>query len=405
MSDGDEESADSENETIDEETLGERLDGVEERLTAAETESDLDKIEADLDDAESDLEASDIPEGDEDEEGPREELQSRIDDLRVELDEERGPYAEDVIAEVESVQETIDETRWTEKGEQEVADAVDAFVDDVEEILSVDIGGDSIEESLVATLESIDSADLDPDRDGETIDALVDAAEDLSAAVDDAQEWDDLITREKLDALGFYDVLDHRKDYPPEWHALKVYEKRAEVEPILLALDMLDSNFMEDHCLDALKKLGDEAAIEPMLERAQKRDKPAIEILGKIGSDEALDTILDYVDTPSDPQLQKAVLKALGEIGSEEATQTVANQLVAENENVRSHAARALGLIGDTRTIEPLADVLANDDSDTVRASAAWALVQIGTESALSELEAYQNDRAYLVQTEAQKAL
>jgi hypothetical protein len=406
MSDGDEESSDSETE-IDAETLGERLDAVEAELEAAETEADLDSVEADLEDAESDLEASDIPEGDEDddEEGPREELQGRIDDLRSQLEDERGPYAEDVIAEVESVQETIDGTRWTETGEAEVTEAVDAFTNDVEGTLGVDVDGEGVEESLVAALEAIDGADLDPDEDEETIAALVDAAEGLSAGVDDAEEWEDLTTREKLDAHGFYDVLDHTKDYPPEWHALKVYEKRAEVEPILLALDMLDANFMEEHCLDALRKLGDEAAVEPMLERAEKRDKPAIEILGKIGSDEALDTILEYVDTPSDPLLQKTTLKAVGEIGSEEATGTVADQLVAENEEVRSYAARTLGRIGDTRAIEPLADVLEDDDSDTVRASAAWALVQIGTERALSELEHYSDDRAYLVQSEAEKAL
>ena len=77
---------------------------------------------------------------------------------------------------------------------------------------------------------------------------------------------------------------------------------------------------------------------------------------------------------------------------------------MAENEEVRSRAARALGKIGDTRAISPLADVLRDDESDTVRASAAWALTQIGTEDALDAATQYAEDRSYLVQSEAEWA-
>ena len=44
------------------------------------------------------------------------------------------------------------------------------------------------------------------------------------------------------------------------------------------------------------------------------------------------------------------------------------------------------------------------DDSNSVRASAAWALNQIGTESALDAARDHADDRSYLVQTEAEKA-
>jgi HEAT repeat protein len=168
---------------------------------------------------------------------------------------------------------------------------------------------------------------------------------------------------------------------------------------------MLGSEFMEDHCVDSLKRLGHPASLDVMTQRAQKRNKPAIEVLGKIGSDEPVDMLLDYIEGEGDPKLQLVTLKALGEIGSEEATQAVADRLVAENDEVRSRAARALGLIGDTRAIAPLSDVLADDDADTVRASAAWALNQIGTEEALEEVGRYADDRAYLVQAEAEKVV
>ena len=398
-------------EELSEEALTERLDGVEAALEEAETEDDLDDVEASLDSIEDDLEAADLPEPDEDDEDaedPREELESRLSELRGELEDQRGPYAEDVIGEIEDAGATIEETEWTDRGEGELIEPVESFVESLNGALGSNVTLDGQEPaSLVTTLQTaaavVGDAALHPDEDGETITTLLEAVEDLQAGIEDAEEWDDLTVREKLDAHGYYDVLDHQKDYPPEWQALKIYEKRNEPEPILLALDMLGSEFMEAHCLHALKLMGSEEALEPMTQRAQKRDKNAIEVLGKIGSDEPVDMLLEYIEGEGDPKLQLVTLKALGEIGSEEATQGVADRLISENEEVRSRACRALGMIGDTRAIAPLSDVLADDDSDTVRASAAWALNQIGTEEALEEVGRYADDRAYLVQAEAEK--
>lgn len=406
MTDGDDER------DVSAESLRERLDEIESEIEAAETEADLDRIEDDIDDIETNLQTAELPEpDDEDETGPREELESSVADLRELVEESRGPYAEDVESEIEELKGTITDTEWTDDGRADLVDVVEAFVNSVEEALdanlSVSVSADeeSLADALDAANEGINGVELDPDEDSETIAALLEATEELQAGVDAAEEWGDLSVREQLDAQGFYDVLDHTKDYPPEWHALKVYEKRGEVDMILLALEKFGSNFMEEHCVDALKKLGNEAAIEPMLQRAGKRDKPGIEVLGKIGSEEALDTLLDYVDTPKDPLLQKVTMKALGEIGSDEATQEIADQLVAESEEVRSQAARALGLLGDTRAIVPLADVLSDDESDKVRGSAAWALNQIGTRDARDVLHEYTDDRAFIVQSEAERAI
>ena len=403
--------SDEEGETIDHETLEARLDAAAEELDDAETEAELDRVEETLDAVETDLETAELPEpDDEDEEGAREELESRLADLRDDLEAKRGPYAADVIESIEAEQATIEEAEWTETGEAELAESVKAFLATVSTTLEADLeSSGATPEELVADLGSaapaVEGADLDPDADAETIAALIEATETLTAGVEEAETWDDLTVRQKLDAHGFYDVLGHHKDYPPEWSAIKAHEQEGNAEPILLALDLMDSNFMEEHCIDALRRLGDEKALDAMMDLAQKRNQPAIEVLGKIGSDEPVEMLLDYADTPKNPQLQQVTLKALGEIGSEEATQTVANQLAVENETVRSYAARSLGMIGDTRAISPLSDVLANDESDVVRGSAAWALVQIGTEDAREELRAYADDRSYLVQAEAEKAI
>ncbi len=408
--DADEGAADEETTELSTETLGARLDDAEEALESAETEADLDEVEATLDGVEADVEAADLgEEEDDDEDGPVAELEDRLGELRDDLEEQRGPYAADVLEVLEDARGTIEDTRWTDDGLDEVVAAVRSFTD--EAVVGEFSVEDDDEAAVLSTLEEVETAveeaTLDADEDADTIDALLEAANGLADELEAAEEWDDLSVREMLDFHGFYDVLDHRKDYPPEWHALKLFEKDGEAEKILVALDLLDSDFMERHCLEAFERMGPEAepAAEEMLGRAQRRDKQAITVLGKIGTEEAVDDLLEFVDADSDPQLQKVTFKALGEIGAAEAVQPLANKLVADREATRSRAARALGLIGDTRAVEPLSDVLADDDSDTVRASAAWALRQIGTEDALDEVADYADDRAYLVQAQAEKAV
>ncbi|WP_306056924.1 HEAT repeat domain-containing protein [Natronococcus wangiae] len=439
-------------EPVDLDAIGERLDrfeedvgALQEDLEAAETEDDLDVVEADIEAFREELESVEIPEPpeeDEDEEGdedvvhPEAELQDRyddigsdVDDLESDLEDQRGPYAEDVIGEINGVSGTITGTRWTIEGDEELIEATEAFLADVNDLLgsAVSLPGDlqpregaelredapdqneeGVPERLDATLdavvEAVEDADLDPDDDAETIADLLESTDEFEGDVDDATEWTDLEVREQLRREGFYDVLDHVKDFPPELHALKVHEKRGNVDMILLALDSLGSEFMEGHCMDALERMGNEAAIDPMLQKANRRDTKAMSILGKIGVDdeEVVDALLDYVD--SNPQLQKPAFRALGEIGAEDAVQPIANQLVDDEPDVRSNAARALGLIGDTRAIEPLAGLLEDDEEDRVRASAAWALNQIATEEALEIVAEYADDRAYLVQAEAERA-
>jgi hypothetical protein len=429
MSDGDDESAAESDGTAgsDEptdatpDTLNDRLDGVETDLDAAETEADLDGVEAALDDIETSLDGADLPvPDDDDEDDPRESLESRVSGLREELEAERGPYAEDVTDAIDSAGSTLTGTRWTEQGRTEVADAVTAFAGEFDEVLDSgvadevegDADGDTpvdteaLAETLDAAVAAVEDAGLDPDDDAETIAALLEATDGLEAGLDAAQEWDDLEVNEQLMAEGFYDVLGHYKDYPPELSALKEWEKRGRVDMVLLAKEKLQSEFMQGHCMDALVRMANPDAFEEMHELAQRRNKKAIKALGRMGSgaEAAVETLIEYVDADSDPGLQKVTFRALGEIGSEDATQALANKLEMDNDNVRPYAARALGLVGDTRAIDPLAETLDSDDVETVRAAAAWALRQIGTQDALEAAAAYTDERSYLVQHEAELA-
>jgi hypothetical protein len=396
------------------ESLDERCEAAAEALEAADTEADLDDVEATLDAIEADFPP--VPEADEDDEeepdDPHEEARSQLADLRDDLEAARGPYAEDVINAIESATAAIDDGDWTEQGEGEVVDAVGAFVDAVAEQVDTDAEPPATFEESTATLDgvaaAVDAAGLDPDADDETIAALVEAADALESDIEAAQEWADLSVRETLQSEGYYDVLGHTKDYPMEWAALKEHEKRGNTDMILMALDSLDSDFMEEHCLDALERMGPVAAtdeaIETMLARAEKRKKPAIRILGKMGATEAVETLIEYVDADSDAPLQKVTFRALGEIGDERAVQPLADKLLMDNDVVRPQAARALGLIGDTRAIKPLSETLKADDDPNVRAQSAWALRQIGTKRALEAVVDHGGDETFVVQTELDKA-
>ena len=393
------------------EDLDDRCAAAAEALAAATTEADLDDVEATLDAIEAALPP--VPEADEDDaDDPHEAARSQLADLRDDLEAARGPYAEDVTDAIESATAAIDDGDWTEQGESEVVDAVGSFADAVAEQVDTDAGkpetiadtGDTLD----ALADAVSGADLDPDADDETIAALIEATDTLDSDIEAAEEWADLSVRETLQSEGYYDVLGHTKDYPMEWAALKEHEKRGNTDMVLMALDSLDSDFMEEHCLDALERMGPVAAtdeaIETMLARAEKRDKPAIRILGKMGATEAVETLIEYVDADSDAPLQKVTFRALGEIADERAVQPLADKLLMDNDIVRPQAARALGLIGDTRAIKPLSETLKADDNANVRAQAAWALRQIGTKRALEAVVDHGSDETFIVQTELEKA-
>ncbi|MFB6171350.1 MAG: HEAT repeat domain-containing protein [Haloarculaceae archaeon] len=390
-----------------------RIEAVEEDVAEAETEVDLDDLDERLDEIEADLEAADLPEPEADDAPqPRDEIESMLSDARDAVEEERGPYGEDVVADTESAREQIESSEWTEQeGLSEVAETVDAFLEAFDEIMDVDVAAasddlDDLDAALAETVEAVEAADLHADHDAETIAALLDATDGLLTGLDESTTWSDLTVRTQLTRQGFYDRLtaENRRDFPPELNVVRVAERENDPERILMALGYLESNFMEDNVLDALRRLAPAEAYEPMMERAEKRDQDAIRVLGKIGDDRAVDTLLGYIEGEGNPPLQKVTLRALGEIGSHDATEGVAQRLVADDAEVRSHAARALGLLGDTRAISPLGDALADDADDSVRAAAGWALNQIGTETALETAAEYADDRSYIVQAEAEKA-
>lgn len=392
----------------DPDDLRDRLADLAERLDDAEAEAEYQAIDEELDALESDLEALEeaVEEDDDEAAEPVEEITDELDELAETLEAERGPYAEDVTGVLEGVAATVESEQWTEDGSTAVLEAVRSFLDEAALPAERDAPDEveGVAAAIEAVVDDVEEAAFDPDDDADTIETLLTAAQTLEAAVEDAETWDDLSVREQLDARGFYDVLEHRKDYPPEWSALKAHEQAGNVDMILLAYDLLDSEFMEENCLEAFKRLGSSAALDAMMQQAQRRDRDAIEVLGRIGDDEPVDMLIEYIEEGPARPLELTILRSLGMIGSPEATQAVADRLAADDPLVRSTAARALGMIGDPRAVEPLTDVLESDDAGNARASAAWALNAIGTEPALEAASGFADDREYLVEVQAERA-
>ncbi|MFB6162984.1 MAG: HEAT repeat domain-containing protein, partial [Halococcoides sp.] len=342
-----------------------------------------------------------------------EDLADRLEEYRSDLEAARGPYSEEVVEEIEDIEATLRETRYTEAGERSIRDAVETLAGEISAHVgtTVSISGPGVADTADAlgdAAEAVTDSDLDPDADADAIAALLDATDDLRAGVDAAESWTDLEIRERLQRDGFYDVLEPelRKDFPPEWNAVLVYADEYKqsrdseaVEQILLALDVFDSDFMEENILETFERIAPPEAFDAVHERAQRRNHLAIEVLGAIGDERAVETLVDFLDGARPLELK--TLEALGAIGSREATAPIADRLAADAAAVRSTAARALGRIGDPRAIDPLAATLEGDDADEVRASAAWALVQIGTDRALDAARPYADDRSPLVASAA----
>lgn len=384
--------------------LRDRLDDIETRLEAAEREAEYQQLAEDLDALEEAIAAIDEEHRGEDIDA----IEDALEAAQETLDAKRGPYVADVFAVLDALASTLEDDRWTETGTDSVVEAVRELVAiDLPAFESIDppTDVDMAAACLESASEHLSGAGLDPDADAAAIERALRAAEDAREHIDSAERFSDLPVREQLRRDGFYDILEHTKDFPPEWSAIKAHEEAGNVDMILLALDRLDSQFFEGYCLEALKRLGSPAAIDAMVDRASRRDRDAIEVLGRIGDDACVDLLVDFLGEDAQQPLELTTLEALGRIGSSEATEAVAQRLQAEDRPVRSTAARTLGMIGDARAIDPLVAVLADDDeAGPVRGSAAWALTQIGTTRALEVVMEYQDDRAYLVQRQANRA-
>ncbi len=110
----------------------------------------------------------------------------------------------------------------------------------------------------------------------------------------------------------------------------------------------------------------------------------AIRSLGDLRDPNAIEPMMPILETGS-TILKCQVLASMAHIGDSRAFAPVITRVFDTNELVRGNAASAVGALRDPRALEPLLMCL-TDDSAQVRANACWSLGKIGCTQAVDRL-------------------
>jgi HEAT repeat protein len=214
------------------------------------------------------------------------------------------------------------------------------------------------------------------------------------------------------------------------------------VEPLVARVRQGDRE-VRAAAMDALKRIGDARAIMPLIAVLRDQDQgesirdgaakalatigfPAVKplvatlldddddlvcigaakALGKIGSTEAVEPLIDTLQDGTDQnwEVRTAAVEALGEIRDDRAVEPLLTALQDEIQKVRLAAVRALGMIGHSRAVKPLLHILEVGREDE-REAAAEALGAIGDQRGVEPLKAVLKSKGGDLRTAAVKAL
>ncbi len=137
-----------------------------------------------------------------------------------------------------------------------------------------------------------------------------------------------------------------------------------------------------------------EAAVELLIAALQHENifvrSHAATALGRIGDKRAIEPLNQLLDREDeDSEVGLTATVALGKLGDDETFQFCLSGLQDSDSDERAGSAVALGLIADRRAVEPLIAAL-KDPVNNVRCFAAAALGDIGDERALPALEEFE---------------
>ena len=129
--------------------------------------------------------------------------------------------------------------------------------------------------------------------------------------------------------------------------------------------------------VNALQDIGDNRAIEPLIEALKNEHKLNIRWsirrgIKKIGGENVVESLINAL-TDDDHKAREAIAEALGGYRDERVVEPLIAALKDEEPRVREAAARALGDVNDVQAVEPLIEAL-KDEEPKVREAAARAL-------------------------------
>jgi HEAT repeat protein len=150
--------------------------------------------------------------------------------------------------------------------------------------------------------------------------------------------------------------------------------------------------YVRGSAADVLGSIGSEKAIEPLINALSSdadgyaRGRVAL-ALGSIGGEKALDPLIFALSSDTDSHVRRRAADALVSMGSEKALDPLIFALSSDTDSyVRRRAAYTLGCIGSEKALDPLISALSSDIDHGVRRKAASALDRIGSEKALNPL-------------------
>ena len=172
----------------------------------------------------------------------------------------------------------------------------------------------------------------------------------------------------------------------------------------IAALKDEDWGIREDAAM-ALGESRDPRGVSPLIEALRDSDRAvktaATSALTAIGGPAVVD--LSYCLQDPDLSVQEAAASILSEIADERVLEPLESALLSQDWVVRMHAARAVGRLGHSRSVETLV-LLLQDKVPAVRDEAIAALVSMG-ESAVEPLVAALEDQDWRVRLRATEAL
>jgi HEAT repeat protein len=156
------------------------------------------------------------------------------------------------------------------------------------------------------------------------------------------------------------------------------------VEPLIAALRP-EVRFISARACLALARIGTPKAVEAVFralaEGSSEVRSEAAGALPYIGSDRALELLLELVAKDGDSRVRMSAAGALGMMGPGRSIDALAAALNDGNEYVRREAAASLGKLGSEKSVDSLVRA-SHDESSAVRQRARDALVKIGRPAA-----------------------
>ena len=170
----------------------------------------------------------------------------------------------------------------------------------------------------------------------------------------------------------------------------KLVQMGESVIPALLSAFSDESKSLELRCLIAelFSEIGDERAVEPLLAAATSAQQESLRVSSIIALghfSDAVEPLINLLREDESERIRKVAAFSLGAIGNESAVAPLVEALQDEDKWVRTDAVRALGDLEAATAVPSLIDKLSDSD-EYVRYTAAHTLGNLGAKESMQTL-------------------